>query len=74
MTVQQIASFLKKDRIGGGDLGPRRIGDKQVRLFAVREFDAISKLGAAGIQSLWKFEPLSHAQAEDARSKLATVK
>lgn len=74
MTIQAIASFLKKDRIDGGDLGPRRILDKQVRLFAVRDFDAISKLGTAGMNALYKFENLSHAQAEDARSKLGVVK
>ncbi|KAF0675905.1 primase-helicase family protein [Profundibacterium mesophilum] len=47
MTVQAITAFLKKERIGGGDLGKPRINVsgavKQVRLWAVRDFDEISR-------------------------------
>ena len=38
ITLQQIAAFLRK--VGGGDLGkPRVTGGKQVRVWAVRDYD-----------------------------------
>jgi hypothetical protein len=38
MSIQAIAAYLKKDHVGGGDLGKPRIGPKgnQVRVYAVR--------------------------------------
>lgn len=43
LTVQQIGQFLKK--VGGGDLGkPRVSGGKQVRVWAVRDFDDLKSV------------------------------
>ena len=44
MTTQQVAQFLSRKDIGGGDLGKPRIGEgkKQLRVWAVRDFEAMS--------------------------------
>lgn len=39
MTIQDISRFLSKQ--GGGDLGKRRVGGKQPRLWAVRDFEGV---------------------------------
>lgn len=39
MTIQDISRFLAKQ--GGGDLGKRRVGGKQPRLWAVRDFEGV---------------------------------
>jgi hypothetical protein len=43
ISTQQIASFLKNEKIGGGDLGKPRIGPKgtQFRVYAVRGIDEL---------------------------------
>lgn len=74
MTIQQIASFLKKDRIGGGDLGPRRVNGKMERLFAVRHFGEVSKMGSAGLAALMKTTNIEEARAIDARASISVVR
>ena len=47
MTLKTIKAFLKKERVGGGDLGKPRINVsstvKWVRLWALRDFDETRK-------------------------------
>jgi len=53
ISLQQISAFLK--RIGGGDLGRYRIGDKgnQVRVWAVREYDVLKDQSLAVIDACY---------------------
>ncbi|MGY6410776.1 MAG: primase-helicase family protein [Alkalilacustris sp.] len=55
MTIQQLAAFLKKK--GGGDLGVRRVEGSNMRLWAVRDFDAISQLKGRDLENAMRIIP-----------------
>lgn len=63
MTVQSITAFLKKEQIGGGDLGKPRIGPKgnQVRVYAVRGFDKLQSAPLDVIKLCYEGESLARA-------------
>lgn len=63
VSTQQIAAFLKRDDIGGGDLGKPRIGPKgnQVRVYAVRELKKLQSAPADVLKLCFEGESLARA-------------
>ncbi|WP_139199422.1 primase-helicase family protein [Pseudooceanicola nitratireducens] len=63
-SVQSIAAFLGKERIGGGDLGKPRIGPKgnQIRLYAVRDFKKLQNAPMSVIKLCYEGESVARAK------------
>lgn len=63
ISTQQIAAFLRNEKIGGGDLGKPRIGKNgsQVRVYAVRKFEDLQSAPTDVIKLCYDGESLAHA-------------
>lgn len=64
ISTQQIATFLKRKDVGGGDLGKPRIGEKgnQVRIYAVRNFERMQSAPLDVIKLCYEGESFARAK------------